>query len=378
MKRKLVLAMVTIVMTALMAPMALAQMGQVRGVVKDPDGKPVQNAQVQFVGVENGRKYNLKSNKNGEFVSIGVSLGMYNVTVMHEGKKVWEVSGFPVRLAESTLDINLQRADQAAAPAGMAAAPGLTEDQRKQLQAQVEAQKKNQAEASKVKELNDMLAQATAAEQAGNLDQAISLMEQAVAADATRDVLWSKLAEFERLAGQKATDTQQRTTYSTKAVEHYQKAIETTNEKTPPGQLAAYYNNMGQAYARMNKTDEASAAYTKAAELDPTGAAKYFFNIGAIMTNAGKVDDAIAAFDKTIAADPAHADAFYWKGVNMVGKATLQGDKMIAPPGTDEAFNKYLELRPDGQFAQAAKDMLASIGAEVQTTFGKPKATKKK
>jgi len=67
---------------------------------------------------------------------------------------------------------------------------------------------------------------------------------------------------------------------------------------------------------------------------------------GAVLTNAGKGDDAIAAFDKCIAADPTRADAYYQKGVNLIGKATLQGDKTIAPPGTAEAFNKYLELQP--------------------------------
>jgi hypothetical protein len=90
------------------------------------------------------------------------------------------------------------------------------------------------------------------------------------------------------------------------------------------------------------------------------------------------VDQAIAAFDKTIAADPSRAEAYYWKGVNMVGKSTLQDGKMVAPPGTEEAFNKYLELQPTGQYADAAKQMLASIGANVQTTFGKGKASKKK
>ena len=64
------------------------------------------------------------------------------------------------------------------------------------------------------------------------------------------------------------------------------------------------------------------------------------------MTNAGKVDDAIAAFDKCIAADPNKADAYYQKGVNMIGKATLQGDKMVAPPGTAEAFKNTSNLRP--------------------------------
>jgi hypothetical protein len=62
----------------------------------------------------------------------------------------------------------------------------------------------------------------------------------------------------------------------------------------------------------------------------------------------------------------------------MIGKATLQGDKMVAPEGTADAFNKYLELQPNGQFAQPAKDMLASIGSSVQTSFGKKKASKTK
>ena len=130
--------------------------------------------------------------------------------------------------------------------------------------------------------------------------------------------------------------------------------------------------------AKSGKTDDAVKAYNQAAQSDPAGAATYYFNEGAIMTNTGKVDDAIAAFDKAIAADPAKADAYYWKGVNLMGKATLKGDKMVAPDGTAEAFNKYLELQPTGQFADPAKQMLASIGASVQTSFGNKKKASKK
>jgi len=64
--------------------------------------------------------------------------------------------------------------------------------------------------------------------------------------------------------------------------------------------------------------------------------------------------------------------------VNMIGKATLQGDKMVAPPGTAEAFQKYLELQPTGTYADAAKQMLASIGGSVETSFGNKKKTTKK
>src|ERR1019366_2997288 len=133
--------------------------------------------------------------------------------------------------------------------------------------------------------------------------------------------------------------------------------------------MAAYYNNLAEAYSKSNKTDDSVANYNKAAQLDPAHAGTYLFNEGAVLTDAGKVDDAIVAFDKVIAADPTKAEAYYWKGVNLIGKATLKGDKMVAPEGTAEAFQKYLELQPEGKLAQPAKDMLASIGATIETGF---------
>jgi hypothetical protein len=85
----------------------------------------------------------------------------------------------------------------------------------------------------------------------------------------------------------------------------------------------------------------------------------------------------VQAFDKAIAADPTRADAYYWKGVNLLGKAKLEGTKMVAPPGTAEAFNKYLELQPNGQFAEPAKQMLTQMGASIETSFGKGKKKSK-
>jgi hypothetical protein len=51
---------------------------------------------------------------------------------------------------------------------------------------------------------------------------------------------------------------------------------------------------------------------------------------------------------------------------------------MVAPPGTAEAFQKYLELQPTGTYADAAKQMLTSIGSSVETTYGKKKQPAKK
>ena len=119
-----------------------------------------------------------------------------------------------------------------------------------------------------------------------------------------------------------------------------------------------------------------SASAAASAAADPTNAAGAYFNIGAVYTNAGRPDDANAAFDKCLAADPNRAEAYYQKGVNLLGKATLQGNKTIPAPGTVEALQKYLELAPTGPNAQSAKDLLTSLGSSVETSYGNKKKSK--
>ena len=67
--------------------------------------------------------------------------------------------------------------------------------------------------------------------------------------------------------------------------------------------------------------------------------------------------------------------------MTLVSSAKIEADGKITPaPGTVEAFQKYLELAPTGTYAQASKDMLATLGSSVQTKFGEApkKDTKKK
>jgi tetratricopeptide (TPR) repeat protein len=258
---------------------------------------------------------------------------------------------------------------------------GLSPEQLKQMQ---EQQAKAAKETNTVKSLNEKLNAAKTAADAGDFDTAIASLNEATQMDATRDLLWFKLGDYYRLSAPKQTDPAEKQKRYASAVESYQKAIDlkksATNEKDPAAaakSLAAYYNNLAEAYAKSNRVDDAVKTYELAAQADPPNAAQYYFNTGAVLTNAGKVDDALKAFDKVIVADPNRADAYYWKGVNMIGKATLQGDKMVAPPGTAESFQKYLELQPTGTYADAAKQMLTSIGSSVETTYGKKKPAKK-
>jgi tetratricopeptide (TPR) repeat protein len=377
MKNCLIISLVFVLAVGVCAPPVLAQaMGSVKGVCKDVQGNPITQAQVEWFGVETGRKYQLKTNNKGEYFSLGITPGKYNVKLSKDGKELWHVNNVSVGADEVVLDLDLKK-EQAAA----AQSQGMTAEQAKQIQ---EQQAKAAKEQGTVQTLNQKLAAAKQASDAGDYETAIATLTEANQMDSTRDLIWFKLGDANRMSAPKQTDPAEKQKRYEAASTDYQKAIElkqgAPDAQTPAATatLAAYYNNLAEVSAKTNKTDDAVKSYQQAATLDPTHAGQYLFNTGAVLTNAGKVDDAIAAFNKVIAADPTKADAYYWKGVNMIGKATLQGNKMVAPDGTAECFQKYLELQPSGSYAQPAKDMLASIGATIETGFGAKKKPPKK
>ncbi|MGO9403789.1 MAG: tetratricopeptide repeat protein [Terriglobales bacterium] len=377
MRKHFILPLLLVLAVALFAPLAFAQTtGTVKGVCRDIEGKPITQAEVDWTGTESGHVYKLKTNNKGEYFSLGIVPGKYDVKLSKDGKELWHVNNVTVSVDETPLDLDLKK-EQAAAIQGQ----GLSAEQAAKAKEQFA---KAEAEKKTVGTLNEKLAAAKAASDAGDFETAITTLNEANQIDATRDLIWFKLADAYRMSGPKQTDPAEKQKRYEMAAADYQKAIDLrsaseTAQKDPDNnvKMAAYYNNLAEAYSKSNKVDDSVANYNKAAQLDPTHAGTYLFNEGAVLTNSGKVDDAIAAFDKVIAADPTKAEAYYWKGVNLIGKATLQGDKMVAPPGTAEAFQKYLELQPQGKLAQPAKDMLASIGATIETGFGKKKQTKK-
>jgi tetratricopeptide (TPR) repeat protein len=373
-----------LLMLAVSTPLVFAQgaSGTVKGVCKDAQGNPIVDGIVVYANQDNGQKYTLKTNKKGEYFSLGVGAGSYNVTLYKNAddqkanKEIFHFNKFQVTLDENTLDFDMKKQSEDAAKG-----QGLTPEQ---IKAQQEAQEKQKKEVNTVKSLNEKLAAAKVASEAGDYETAITNLTAANEIDASRDLIWFKLGDAERLSAAKQTDPAEKQKRLNSAVDAYQKALQlkqaATNDKDPNATktLAAYYNNLAEAYSKDGKIDDSIKTYQQAAQADPSSAAQYYFNMGAVLTNAGQADKAIDAFDKCIAADPTRAEAYYQKGVNLLGKATLQGDKMVAAPGTAEAFQKYLELVPTGGHSEEAKAMLASIGAPVETGFGKKKAPPKK
>jgi tetratricopeptide (TPR) repeat protein len=364
------------------APVFGQASGTVKGVCKDTAGAPIVDGIVVYSNSDNGQKYTLKTNKKGEYFSLGLSPGSYLVTLYKNaddqkaGKELFHVNKFQVQLDENNLDFDLKKEQE-----NTAKGQGLTPEQLKQLQ---EQQAKAQKEQNTVKNLNEKLNAAKAAADAGDYDTAIAALNDANQIDPSRDLIWFKLGDYYRLSAPKQTDTTEKQKRLNSAVEAYQKAVDlkkaATNDKDPNAtkNLAAYYNNLAEAYAKAGKIDDAVKTYALSADADPSAAAQAYFNTGAVLTNAGRADQALAAFDKCIAVDPTRAEAYYQKAVNLLGKATLQGDKTVPVPGTVEAFQKYLELAPNGPNAQNAKDLLASIGSPVETSFGTKKKPPKK
>jgi tetratricopeptide (TPR) repeat protein len=326
----------------------------VKGVCKDDNGKPIVGATVELNNLENGRKVTLKTDNRGEYYSMGIPTGNYKINLIGaDGTLLFYFNNALMKLGgDNTYDIDLAKEKAAAAKAS-----GMTDAQRKEME-------KTKKDNEKIKGLNALLIQATAQKKEGKFDEAVATLEQAVAQDQTHDVIYGSLAEA-YLGAKKFPE----------AETAYNKAI----ELAPPSSksIGIYHNGLAQALLKQGNTAPAMAEYDKAAQLDPANAGMYYFNEGAVLTNQGKADEANQAFDKAIAAEPTRPDPYYQKGVNLLSKATLKDGKMIPAPGTTEALNRYLELAPDGKYAQAAKDLLGSLGATVQTSFGTSKKGKK-
>jgi tetratricopeptide (TPR) repeat protein len=378
MKNYFVLSLLLVLAVGLSAPLAVAQTtGSVKGVCRDSDGKPIAQAEVEWVSSETGHKYTLKTNNKGEYFSLGIVPGKYNVKLSKDGKELFHLNGIPVQLDEVDQDFDLKKEK-----ANQAAAQGLTPEQQK---AKEDAAAKAAAENKTVGALNEKLTAAKAASDAGDYDAAIAALTAANEIDSSRDLIWFRLGDAYRLSATKQTDPAEKQKRYEMAAADYQKAVDlraasdtATKDPENNAKLAAYYNNLAEAYAKSRKVDEAISTYGKAAQLDPTHAATYLFNEAAVLTNAGRADEAIVVWDKVIAADPTKAAAYYQKGVNLIAKETVGKDgKAVAPAGTAEAFQKYLELDPNGPFAEGAKALLASIGAPVETDYGKKKPAKK-
>lgn len=364
----------------LSAAPAFSQTGAIEGTVIGADGKPVGKdvALILITRTDIKGNYKVKTNKKGEFFHAGLPLGTYDVACEIDGKMVDNIKGVRMRLGDPVpvkFDIGKlaaqQQAMQKAAETGTVTKE-MERDMTPEQKAALEKQAKERSEAMKKnKELNDAFNGGMEAMKTSNFQGAVESFEKAATMDATQHVIFGQLADaYGSLA--KAKTGAEKDALNAKSLEAFQKAI------TLKPDDAAYFNNYGLALARAGKFPEAQENLNKAAALDPAGAGRYFYNLGALLVNAGQNEPAGVAFKKAIEADPNYADAHYQMGIYLTGKAQVDAKtgKMTFPEGTQQSFEKYLALKPDGQFAASAKGMIETMGGTVQTTYTNPDAKK--
>lgn len=359
-KTKLWLALALAAFLPAFAPaVAQDQTGKIHGHIQDPGGVAVTDG-IVTLSTDGGKtaKYTFKADASGDYKGDGVAAGTYTVSlrkpdtpadkVLDQFTEVKVAAG-----ADTAQDFDMSRADYLSK---------LTPEQRKQLEdlkaKNAEALKEN----SVIKNLNADLAKAREDNKAKNYAEAESIMQRDTQAKPDAAVLWLELGTAQ--AGEKKNSDAE--TSLKKVIE-----LNAASKKPVPELDAAANNSLGEVYANEGKVPEAAAAYDAAAKINPTQAGMYYANEAIIMNRAGQADGTVAAADKAIAADPNKPIPYYLKGQALLNKATVdpKTGKIVAPPGTVEAYEKYLELAPDGQFAPDVKQVLTEMGQTIKSSY---------
>ena len=373
------LAMLMAGLAGVLAPRAAAQTGSISGSIMDVNGKPWAEVVIRTVS-DQGAKQETKTDSGGKFSVLNLRSGIYTVFVVfpppNDKQAPYEAKCRVQGGEDAKVDLNfkdivskqgaeaqeqVKKAEEAKSKMeGLKthfAAGNALIDQEKQAKIELQKAPADQRDAFKQK-LADVSDQAVKEFQ----EAAKSLVEK----DPNAHLVWFKLGEAYDTAGR-----------NDDAAQAYQQAI--AAKPDVPG----YYNNLGNVLARAGKIDEAKAAYTKSAGLDPPNAATAWRNFGISLYNANRLGDAVEPLQKAAELDPKNAQTWYLLGASLVYKMTTKrvGNKeeVQFAPGTIEAYEKAVELDPNGTWGQQAKQGLEQLqlmapGIETKVNLKKKKS----
>jgi tetratricopeptide (TPR) repeat protein len=364
------------VLTVVAPPRAAAQMdGSVSGNVLDVAGKPWADMTVDATS-DQGAKLTAKTDKDGHYSFHNMRAGVYSFTVeLPAPNKPYEFAQIKVGSGE-TPNVNVNFKDVLAKQGAAAQEQMKKQEEEKQKFAGMKTHfdagiaALTQAQTAKA-DMGKAPADQRDAMKAQVTDlsgKAVTELEAAKAAAPEKDqnlhLIWARLGDAYDVAGRPDD-----------AANAYKQAVAL---KPTPG----YYNNLGGILGRAGKIDDAMAAYQKSAELDPPNAAQAYRNAGITLYNAGKMKEAVEPLKKATELDPKSAQAWYLLGASLVGAMEYKqkGDKMevVVQPGTVEAYQKAVELDPNGPYGQQAKQGLEALAQIAPGIDTKTKAGKKK
>jgi tetratricopeptide (TPR) repeat protein len=360
------IAMVLVCALSLAAGLAIGVAAQdkekpakIHGQVFDVSGNPFSGVIVSLRNSTTGQSQDFTVDPQGRYRSGNLTPGTYSIDVKVQGKSAYsQIVQLPAG-QDTMQDFNFkelqsQQTEQAAeaakkneeAKVKFAAmkqhfdAGNTALEQAKQTRAQIEKMPKDQ--------------QAGAQGQLDQADQTAvtefnAALEQTNETDPNRNIVLARLGEAYEV-NNKYSD----------AASAYAKAVAL---KPDP----SYYNNLGNSLARTGKIDDALGAYQKAIELDPMNTAMYWRNFAIGLYNSGRIKESVDPLKKATEADPKNAQAWYLLGAALVNTMDFkqEGDKMVPvlQPGTQEAYQKAIELDPNGVWGAQAKQGLGALQA---------------
>jgi tetratricopeptide (TPR) repeat protein len=367
------------VLAAVFAAISFGQaMTAITGTIKGKDGKPLQGAEIKITRTDIKANYSIKTNKDGKFNYATLPLGTYDIVITANGEPILDTKGARTDYAKPMvidLDLSKPTVQTAAAPAAGPAKPTApaapaeqTEAEKKAIaeaQAKFEKEMKDYQEAAAKNEgLQTAFSAGMEAAKTQNWTAAIEGFTKASELDPTQHAVFGQLADVYQKRAEKSKGAERLADYK-KSAEVYGKAIAIIPTD------AVYRYNSSVVLARSNQMDEAQAQLNEAVKLDPTGAAKGYRNLGAVYFDTNRSEAAEAAYRKAIELDPSDPTAHFQLGVTLIGRATEKDNKLVAPAGTAEEFQKYLELAPTGASSEDAKGMLQALGASVSTNINR-------
>lgn len=317
------------------------QTGAFTGTVVNEDGKPLVGATVVFNRLDYEFERRIETDEHGRFYHGGFHAGPYRITLLRDGHVVWATQTSMTSLgSEQRFDIDLRE---------------LREEAERRSRLDPELERRRDAEREREA-------------RADELRQHYSLATRYLQEDRAEDAIREFQAVVDREPGNATAHSLLSLAFAgagrlPEAIASCRRALELEPHE------AAHHNNLGTLLIRTGEVKDGVRHIEQAARLDADRAATYHFNIGAALLNAGRARDAVTHFRQALRSDPTFAVAHFFLGVALVRGAPDAGSgsqPAPAPPGAVEAFQHYLQLAPDGPYAEKAREHLKQMGTAPQ------------
>jgi tetratricopeptide (TPR) repeat protein len=369
------------------ATIAAAQgTGRVSGEILDREGKPYPDVNVEIKNPDTGQAYTTKTDKAGRFTQLGLLSGVYIFTLTNEKDHLdFKVQFRVVQDQENLFKLNFKEVAAQQGPSAEEVKKREEDENKfKNMKTHFDA---GMAAINDSAPLRAQLKTAPADQQSGIKDKLntdyqtaiteLKMAEQGVLPKDTKThaIVWSNLGQAYEFAGR----------YD-EAAAAFTKAAEMQPQASYYDHLSINLTNAAAAQPTLDKAKlaDAGAACDKAAAADPAVAARCWKNMGIVLSNKNHQPDAVAPLQKATQLDPKDAQAWFLLGGALSAQITpkQEGDKMTyqIPPGTAEAYQKCIDLAPTGPYAEQAKQMLdglAAMGGGDVTSLSTKKAKKK-